>query len=424
MLAAASMVLSLFVKSPAQFAADTDAPPPTTLTAPVESKVLEETVAVRGTVVATESVPVRAGVRGTEPGVITGIPSQVGDAVGDGQVVAQVSGRPIIVLSGALPTFRDILPGAEGPDVVQLQGALARLGYMSAEDADGVFGYVTQLAVATLYADRGFEPRTTADLNPGESAELRSARAQLVAAQRAVEQAETAATANPNDPNAQLALRYAYEDLSDAEDVAGQLDYQTGAYVPFDEITYVSSLPATVAAVDGSVGTMVSDLTGPLLTLQGGQLVVRAILPPGSEAQVAAGQSATVFDDVNRVDVEAEVASLGEYTGGEDSTNPGAAQSPDGFPLEVWPHDPLPAEWLGRDVRIVVATDRTAAPVLVVPVASLTSATDGSTYVRVEGDNGREERVAVTVGLIAGGEVAVEPVEERGLRVGDLVVIG
>lgn len=40
----------------------------------------------------------------------------------------EVTGRPVTVLEGVLPMWRDFEPGIEGPDVLQLQEALARLG--------------------------------------------------------------------------------------------------------------------------------------------------------------------------------------------------------------------------------------------------------------------------------------------------------
>jgi len=44
-------------------------------------------------------------------------------------VAFTVSGRPALVLQGAVPAYRDITPGAVGDDVRQLQAALGRLGF-------------------------------------------------------------------------------------------------------------------------------------------------------------------------------------------------------------------------------------------------------------------------------------------------------
>lgn len=54
--------------------------------------------------------------------------------------------RPVVVLRGAVPMFRDLSSGAKGADVEQLQQALERLGQFSG-NADGSFGASTTRAV-------------------------------------------------------------------------------------------------------------------------------------------------------------------------------------------------------------------------------------------------------------------------------------
>ena len=74
----------------------------------------------------------------------------------EGEVVLEVSGRPVFVLSGAIPMYRDIAPGAEGPDVTQLQEALARVGHPPG--TSGVFDRATQKALASVYGEAGYRP--------------------------------------------------------------------------------------------------------------------------------------------------------------------------------------------------------------------------------------------------------------------------
>lgn len=76
------------------------------------------------------------------PAVVTIAPPPVGGEVVEGDVVVEVSGRPVFVLEGTAPMYRSLRPGMSGADVVQLQVALARLGYEP--DADGVFGEATK----------------------------------------------------------------------------------------------------------------------------------------------------------------------------------------------------------------------------------------------------------------------------------------
>ena len=355
-----SVAASLFVRSPAQQAADTAPPAPTALLAPVRSEILQNSVAIRGTVVALATIPVRADLGGAEPSIITGINKVAGDQVREGDVLAQISGRPIIALWGSLPSYRDLSLKSEGPDVLQLETALARLGYLEASAVDSYFGRSTQAALSALYKDRGSTLEATDEIS-----------------------------------------------------------------LPFNEVLYVGSFPAQVVTVDGAVGELAGDLDGPLLTLQGGQLIVRAVLPSGTEAQISVGLEVIIYDDVRRLEVTAKVSELGEFTTGEDTgSDPTAAVSASGYPMLVIPDEPLPAEWFGRDVRIVVTIDQTSAPVLVVPVAALSSSTDGTSFIMVQRSGDSEERVEVTVGLVAAGEAAIEPVEAGTVSAGDMVIIG
>jgi len=58
-----------------------------------------------------------------------------GAALNEGSVALTVSGRPVFVLQGAQPAYRDLGPGAVGDDVRQLQESLARLGFDPGHDS-------------------------------------------------------------------------------------------------------------------------------------------------------------------------------------------------------------------------------------------------------------------------------------------------
>ncbi len=92
---------------------------------------------------------------GTEA-VVTTDGLAAGAKVEPGDVVVAVAGRPVIALSGDLPSYRELAPGMTGPDVAQLQNALELLGY-EIRDPTGTFGSWTARAVSALYRDRGFE---------------------------------------------------------------------------------------------------------------------------------------------------------------------------------------------------------------------------------------------------------------------------
>jgi hypothetical protein len=180
------------VKSPAQAAADTEAPPAGILTAPVEYRVLEDSVILRGTVTAAKTVDISPGVSGGAEGarpLVTKLPVRAGDRVSPGQVVLEVSGRPVFVLDGDVPAYRDLKPGTQGDDVAQLQRALASLGHTVTGDTPGTFGSGTKTALAAFYQSIGYSPVPASD---DEKTEIESAQEAVTAAIRAYEDAQRA----------------------------------------------------------------------------------------------------------------------------------------------------------------------------------------------------------------------------------------
>ncbi|WP_230396291.1 peptidoglycan-binding protein [Streptomyces blattellae] len=202
LLAASGFAASQVIKSPAQAAADTKPPAADVLTAPVERRVLKETVVLRGTVAAGQSVtvtPVMGGGEDAAEPVVTKLPVDAGDTVRAGQLLLEVSGRPVFVLKGGLPVYRDLKPGAEGDDVAQLQNALQALGHSTGNDAPGTFGSGTKAALQAFYAGLGYDPRPAVD-DDGEAVE--AAEQGVRSAERALEQAQSAADAASAAPSA------------------------------------------------------------------------------------------------------------------------------------------------------------------------------------------------------------------------------
>ena len=66
----------------------------------------------------------------------------------NGEVLYSVDMRPVVLGLGQVPAYRALAEGAEGQDVVQLQGVLAAGGWFNGSP-DGVFGYSTTRAVRT-----------------------------------------------------------------------------------------------------------------------------------------------------------------------------------------------------------------------------------------------------------------------------------
>lgn len=156
-LAAVGVLAPRVVRSPAQVAAARSAPDLPPATAVVERRVLASTVTLRGTVTSARRTEVSAVAATDGQAVVTGVRVKQGQRVRSGQVLVEVSGRPVVLLEGALPAYRDLRTGAHGPDVAQLQKALEGLGY-AVSDPSGTFGSSTTSAVRRLYADRGYDP--------------------------------------------------------------------------------------------------------------------------------------------------------------------------------------------------------------------------------------------------------------------------
>jgi hypothetical protein len=184
------------IRSPAEVAARTAAPKPSAITVPVEKRVLASDVVIRGTVRygAPQSVLLPASsIRRGSP-ILTTAPVK-GKDLTEGSVAFSISGRPALVLQGAVPAHRDIVPGTVGDDVRQLQEGLGRLGFNPGRK-DGVYDHRTELAVAAWYLKGGWTPS-----GPSEEqlSTLRSAQADWFSAESDLLAAQESLTAAQND---------------------------------------------------------------------------------------------------------------------------------------------------------------------------------------------------------------------------------
>lgn len=400
LVAAASAIVASKLTSPRQAVADAAAPARPVVTSIVESRVLKAQLVVRGDVVAAGRVDVvPSGSSGSLP-VVTAVRAHVGDAVGEGDVPVVVAGRPVIVLQGAFPAYRSLSPGTSGPDVAQLQGALVRLGFLRERSADGVYGSSTASAVAALYRKLGFEPALT---SPTAEQEIREVRYAVEDAELALERAQAtlASATGPDAAAAQDGVVDAERALGRARQALGDVTRTTGVEVPRDEVAFVPQVPATVTNVLGTVGAS-PESGAPVVSLSSGTLTVRAQLSLDQGELVRTGMEAQILDEsTNRV-TAARVSTVGVVSadGGSDRQTE----------VVLSPEDALPAELLGANVRVTIATAATDGPVLVIPVAAITTRADGTTTVRVIRGRTVVRRVEVNPGLTANGFVAVSPV--------------
>ena len=184
------------IRSPAEVAARTAPPKASAITVPVEKKVLASDVVIRGTVRygAPQSVLLPGSSIRKGSAILTSAPEK-GKDLSEGNVAFTISGRPALVLQGAVPAYRDITPGVAGEDVKQLQLALTRLGFKPGR-TDGVYDDRTGLAVAAWYMKGGWSPS-----GPSEEqlSALRSAQADWFSAESDLLAAQEALTAARND---------------------------------------------------------------------------------------------------------------------------------------------------------------------------------------------------------------------------------
>jgi hypothetical protein len=187
------------IRSPAQVAADTASPQPAPITVPVERRTLSTEVIVRGTVRFGAAQPAVLATSRVKQGsdIVTRAPRRKAE-LGTGDVAMAVDGRPVFVLPGALPMSRDLHEGVDGPDVLQLERALARMGFPPGP-VDGRYDAGTEAAVSNFYLRQGWAPFGPTDLQLEQLRTAQTAAAQArdahLQALNSIDQAKTATPA-------------------------------------------------------------------------------------------------------------------------------------------------------------------------------------------------------------------------------------
>ncbi len=152
----AGWVASSRIQSPAEIAAGTAAPLASPILVPAESRVLSTDVVARGTgrFGSPQQLFLAPSALKTNIGVPAWLPKP-GTELREGDLIFTASGRPVFLLQGAQPAFRDLGPGTHGEDVRQLEEALVRLGFSSGP-ADDTYDAQTESAVSAWYETHGF----------------------------------------------------------------------------------------------------------------------------------------------------------------------------------------------------------------------------------------------------------------------------
>ncbi|AUY53033.1 peptidoglycan-binding domain-containing protein [Streptomyces sp. CB01881] len=354
------------VKSPADRAAATDPPPATLITATAGMQVLNPSVVLRGMVFPPTQYDVlpSASSADVKQLYVSGLRVKAGDQVAAGQQLAEVSGRPLFVLPGPVPAYRDVRPGDTGPDVAEVQAALAGLGYRTGADASGTFGAGTKQAVKAYYEHLGYPVPTTGTATQQAVDAARKAvdaAKQTVDALTAQKSAGTTGgsagtgttptgtpsagttstgttgttptaqntgapggsggtggtgapggTAGAGGPTVDQQLDAAKKQLTAERDTLAKAEAVNGPMLPAAEAVVLPTVPATVTAVNAAVG---SPATGVLLSLMSGQLGLVGQLTPGQAAGVKPGMTVEVLAEAGGgAKLTGTVAGLGAQT--------------------------------------------------------------------------------------------------------------
>ena len=317
-----------------------------------------------------------------------------GQTISNGEQLAEIDGEPLFALAGRVPAWRDITPGESGPDVAELQKALASLGYYQDGDTPGLFGTATQDAVSLYYEHLGYTPPAAGGVPMTDVIFMPSLPAKVIAVNGAKGQ-------QPGQPFLELAARGSLALTGELPPAyAGQV--KPGLKVKiFDEVTGIHAA-GTVA--DVGTATTITPI-GTIVNVGGGAASASSA---GSAGSGSAGSSPLVPGRSSRPGNSGSAA------------NPGATPF---IPLAVTPSSPLPAALNGENVLVTVQTGRTEGPVLTVPVAAIVTTGSGTSYVTVAGADGKQTQVAVTPGISENGYVQVTPATAGKLAAGDSVVV-
>jgi hypothetical protein len=179
-------------------------------------------------------------------GTLTWLPA-VGRIVHEGGVLYDVSGLPVILLSGKIPLYRALWDGMTGADVEQLNRDLLKLGYATRAQLSPASDEFTAATLDALEAlQRHLGVTETGTLALGEAIFLPVRRLRVTAVNGAL-----GASADPGSPL--LTGSSARRIVSLALDTAEQTDVAVG-----DRVTITLPDNATTPGVVASIGTVAS----------------------------------------------------------------------------------------------------------------------------------------------------------------------
>ncbi len=203
-------------------------------------------------------------------------PPVKGSVVKEGGKLADVSGRPVVGLVGAVPMYRDIRPNDSGADVLALKASLDRLGF--AAGSGPVFDEVAERAVSVWMRAIGYEPfgATPVQLDRLKSASdaVRKSTDQV----RAAREALSLGTALPSADKmlaANEAVAAARDRVAAALADASKAGDQALLAIAQREIA-LASAEAVLVAADAAVARMGDDVSAQLTAAESAQNLAAA----------------------------------------------------------------------------------------------------------------------------------------------------
>jgi hypothetical protein len=292
-------------------------------------------------------------------GILTRLPSP-GKVIVEGQVLYEVSGRPVVLLYGSTPAYRSLSAGTDssvtGPDVRELNADLVAMGYASSSEisvGSDVFSSWTALGVQKLQSALGVSGNGTLSL--------------------------------------------------------GEAVFLPGA-------ARITSVSATLGA-SAPVGQAIMSATST-------NRVVTVDLDTSQQSEVAAGDHVTITlpDDAITPGVVTSVGKVAS-SASPSSLNPGGPGAGSAtIAVMVRPTNPAATGiWDQAQVTVDIST-ASVTDALVVPVNALLALSGGGYAVEVTGRRGARQLVAVTLGLFDDAEGLVQ-VSGSGLSSGEHVVV-
>jgi hypothetical protein len=301
---------------------------------------------------------------GTPGATITELP-QLGQTIRQGQTLYAVSGSPVVLLYGNVPSYRDLAEGDTGSDVTELNADLVKLGYV-----------------------------TSAELGPRPGWDYYSA-----------------VTADGVDA---LQLKF-------GQTQTGALDLGQAVFLPTSALItgYGTGIVPGGSVATGTV-VLTASSTSPLVTIP---------LDAADQSDVKTGDQVTVTlpDGAATPGVVSLIDTAATSPASSSSSDSGSSSGSDGsssgatITVEVTLSHPKAAAGLNQAPVVVTITTGSASDVLIVPVDALLAQTSGGDAVEATG-GGHHHLVTVTPGLFDDAAGTVQ-VTGSGLAAGQRVVV-